>query len=148
MRILILALVSLAAQHGFASTTDTWVGPGSTFDLKGAQVSTYELIVENIKTGNQTQSTITINLPTGKTEKLTCSSTDLGKEGWKSACAQTKGGGNCFGEGLCISYEEDAAGTAFATTIVMDGPSDMRLLRTELHHGMAVRFFREKLHKK
>ncbi|MBI3535480.1 MAG: hypothetical protein HY072_08375 [Deltaproteobacteria bacterium] len=74
--------------------------------------------------------------------------TETSQDGWKSECDHGNGGGYCFGEGLCISYETDTAGQAFTTTIIMDGQSDMRLMRTELHNDKAVRFFREKLHKK
>ena len=69
-------------------------------------------------------------------------------QGWTSECDNGNGGGRCFGEGLCVSYVEDKTGKSFATTIIKDDDNNMRMLRTELDHGKAVRFYREKLHKK
>lgn len=141
--VLIATLVSSAAFAG----TDVWEGSGSLFDLQGQPAGDYQLVVENTTSGNEIQNLVTVTLADGSFKKLQCIMTKSG-DGWTSICDQGQGGGHCFGEGLCISYVADATGKAFATTIVMDGPSDMRLLRTELQNGQAVRFFREKLHKK
>ena len=148
MKKLIIALALVASPATFAASTDIWEGPGSLFDVQGNPLSTYSLVVENIKNGNQIQSNVTVTLPDGTIHKQQCLMTETSQDGWKSDCDHGKGGGHCFGEGLCISYEEDSTGKAYATTIVMDGPTDMRLLRTELQNGQAVRFFREKLHKR
>ncbi len=56
-----------------------------------------------------------------------------------------KGGGRCFGEGLCESYEDTGNGKGFATTIILDAPGHMRLLTVELDHGEAVGFIRQSL---
>ena len=148
MKTLILAMTLIVSQHSFAASTDIWEGPGSLFDVKGNPTSTYNLVVENTKNGNQIQSNVTVTLPNGTTQQQQCLMTETSQDGWTSKCDHGNGGGHCFGEGLCISYEEDSSGKAYATTIVMDGPSDMRLLRTELLNGQAVQFFREKLHKR
>lgn len=148
MKALVLGLILAATQNSFAASTDTWEGPGSLFDTKGSEISTYNLVVENTKNGNQIQSNVTVTLPDGSVQKQQCKMTETAQDQWTSECDHGKGGGHCFGEGLCISYEEDSAGKAYATTIVMDGPADMRLLRTELQNGQAVHFFREKLHKR
>jgi hypothetical protein len=148
MKSLIMALALIGAQSSFAATTDVWEGPGALFDLQGNSISTYTLLVENTKNGSQIQSNVTITLPDGTTQKEQCLMTETGANHWTSKCDYGSGGGSCFGEGMCISYEADANGKAFATTIAMDGPNDMRLLRTELKNGQAVQFFREKLHKR
>ena len=129
------------------AATDIWEGPGQLFDLNGQPAGAYNLVVEVTKNGVQTETHVKVALSDGTQIQRTCTSTSLGV-GWSSKCDYGTGGGYCFGEGLCLSYEEDASGRAFATTIVMDGPNDMRLVRTELQNGQAVRFFREKLHKK
>jgi len=148
MKTLILAMTLIASQHSFAGSTDVWEGPGSLFDVKGNATSTYNLVVENTKSGSQIQSNVTVTLPDGTTHKQQCLMTETSQDGWTSKCDHGNGGGPCFGGGFCISYVSNSTGKAYATTIVMDGPSDMRLLRTELQNGQAVQFFREKLHKR
>jgi hypothetical protein len=137
-----------AAQWSMAASVDVWEGPGAQFDVSGNATSTYDLVVENERIGDQIQSHVTIALPGGTTLKQQCLMTKTSADAWSSTCDHGVGGGRCFGEGLCISYESAPAGKAFATTIVFDGASEMCLLRTELQNGQAVRFYREKLHKK
>ncbi len=148
MKKLILTIALTATHQSMAATTDVWEGPGSLFDTQGRATGIYSLVVENTKKGNQIQRNVTVTLPDGSTHREQCLMTESRSGGWTSDCDNGKGGGQCFGEGLCISYTEDGTGKAYATTIVMDGPSEMRLLRTELQYGQAVRFFREKLHKR
>jgi hypothetical protein len=59
-----------------------------------------------------------------------------------------KGGGRCFGGGLCQTYVETGADTANATTIAVDGPDKLRVLVTALDHGRAIRFIRQSLTRK
>lgn len=148
MKSLICALALFASQNTFAITTNIWEGPGSLFDAHGNLSGSYNLVVENTQTGNKIKSNVTVTLADGRVHKQQCLMTETGKDSWESNCDHGKGSGHCFGEGLCVSYEENSTGKAYATTIVMDGPSDMRLLRTELLNGKAVQFFREKLHKR
>ena len=147
MKILVFALTIIASQTTFAASTEVWEGPGSLFDVRGNFSGTYNLVVENTKSGHQMRSNVTVTLPNGTSHKHQCIMTEAGA-GWNSECDHGKGGGRCYGEGLCLSYEKDSTGKAYATTIVMDGPSDMRLLRTALQNGQAVQIFREKLHKR
>lgn len=148
MKKLMIALVLVASPAAFAAKSDVWEGPGTMFDDQGKVVSNYHLVVENTKNGSGTVSNVTVTLPDGSERKSQCRMTETGEKGWASDCDHGKGGGACFGEGLCESYEEDATGHAFATTIVMDGSKGMRLLRTELKNGRAVHFFREKLQRR
>lgn len=148
MKKLIFAIALIATQQIFAAEIEIWEGPGSLFDLQGNPSGVYNLVVENTKRDQQIQSHVTVTLSDGTVFKQQCLMTETTEGRWKSECDNGKGGGQCFGEGLCISYVEDSTGKAYATTIAMDGPSDMRLLRTELQKGKAVRFFREKLHKR
>ncbi len=146
MKKLVLALTLVIAQQA-AATTTIWKGEGNLFSLNGVEMGRYELSVTNTKNAEVTESSIQIKTADGSVIELQCTDTAGKDESWSSQCGQSKGGGRCFGEGLCISYLEAENAKAFATTIIMDGPSDMRLLRTELQSGKAVRFFREKLHK-
>ncbi|MET0592971.1 MAG: hypothetical protein ABW133_09745, partial [Polyangiaceae bacterium] len=58
------------------------------------------------------------------------------------------GGGHCFANAMCQTYEERADGHAFATTIARDGADKLRILITELDKGKAVRVFQQTLSKK
>jgi hypothetical protein len=148
MKTLIFALVLIGSQTAGAAATDIWEGSGTLFELQGKPTGTYDLLVENTRNGDQTQSQVTVTLADGTIYKQQCLITQKVPGKWISECDHGKGGGACLGEGLCLSYEEDSSGKAYATTIVIDGPADMRLVRTELQSGQAVRFFREKLHKR
>jgi hypothetical protein len=140
-------ILTLVVAHQATATTSIWKGEGSMFNQTGTNVGQYELTVTNNKNAEVTESKIQIKTANGNLIEMLCTNTENKDGGWASICGQSKGGGRCFGEGLCISYSEDGNGKAYATTIVMDGASDMRLLRTELENGKAIRFFREKLHK-
>jgi len=144
MKKIILVITMLASQ---CSLAEVWEGSGALFNLQGKLESTYELTVENTKNEEGVHSKVTITLPDGTVKTNQCLNTHE-EEGWKSTCEQGTGGGLCFGEGLCISYLEDVAGNAYSTSIIFDGESDMRLLRTGLKDGKAVNFYREKLHKR
>jgi hypothetical protein len=147
MKKLLITLALIASQSGFAATS-VWEGPGLLFDANGNPAGHYNVLVERTKSGNQVKSSITVKLPDGTTQQHQCLATESAENRWKSTCDHGKGGGSCFGDGLCISYEEDGNGKSYATTIIFDGPSQMRLLRTELRNGQAFRFFREKLYKR
>ncbi len=149
MKYVLLFWIGLSAQAVFASTKESWSGTGALFDLHGKNLGNYTLAMENIKNNSDIQSQVIVSLADGKTLTYNCQIKKETPDSWSSQCDHGKGGGRCLGEGLCISYEKTTeAGIAFATTIIKDGPSDLRLLRTELQNGQAVKFFREKLHKK
>lgn len=142
-----LILVMILTSYAASASIETWEGQGDFFNLNGDLVSSYSLKVENNKTSpDQTESQITITLSDGTVRTDKCS-ISYGKKGWTSQCSNTQGGGQCYGQGLCQSYMENG-NTAYATTIVMDGPKQMRLLRTQLVNGEAASFSREKLFKK
>ncbi len=143
---LILTILVLSAQTSWA--TDVWEGAGAYFDINGNQEGEYTLHLENVQQGDKVLSTATVTLSDGSSRKQQCLLSEMSPKGWSALCDNGNGGASCMGEGLCVSYVKNAAGIAYATTIVNDGPSNMRLLRTELRNEKAVRFFREKLVKK
>lgn len=146
MKTILFTLALTSAQFSLAAT-DIWKGQGTVFGFKNDVQSNYDLIVKNTKNGEKTASEILILLPDGNNINLSCTNNTSSDNSWTSDCTQGQGGGRCFGEGLCISYLENKNGKAYATTIVMDGPKKMRLLRTELQNGRAVKFYRENLQK-
>jgi hypothetical protein len=151
MKTIICTLILLATPFTFAANTkitDTWEGTGTVTQAHGNDSSKYSLLVEKEKGEGSSVTHVTVTLADGTTQQHVCKMIEGSQGSWKSECDHGSGGGRCLTEGLCISYEDAGAGKAFATNIVMDGPKDMRLLRTELQDGKAVRFFSEKLHKR
>jgi hypothetical protein len=144
----ILVGLALAGSCGAAAAAphdEVWKGSGTLFDRKRNAIAEYRLEMYRTTVSPTVQlREVRVYLPGGRLKKMTCRTRNTDK-GWTSDCGESRGGGACFGDGLCIDYAVEEGGRAFATTIVMDGKDTMRLLRTELVHGKAVRFFRERL---
>jgi hypothetical protein len=137
-----LAITPVARASG---GRELWQGQGVLFDRSNRPIRNYRLEVYRTEvSATKSLTEVKIFLPDGTVKNESCETTKTAG-GWVSDCKLRKGSGACFGDGLCIDYSEDRSGHAFATTIVMDGQDAMRLLRTELVNGKAVRFFREKL---
>ncbi|MBT4762728.1 MAG: hypothetical protein HOO06_13605 [Bdellovibrionaceae bacterium] len=147
--ILIIIGIMMITNHSVAAASvEIWEGDGVLFNSERKVISNYKLTVQNIELSDKvTQSNVTVKLPDGSVRKYQCTNT-YGEKGWSTQCDDGEGGGYCFGQGLCQSYISHSNGNSFATTIVKDGPKNMRLLRTQLEEGRATGFFREKLHKK
>lgn len=141
--LLLLALIVLPAA---AVADETWSGEGTLFDRAGKPLGRYGLtLVRTPVKAGVVRHTVTVELPAGKIREMRCTLT-LDGESWTSSCADGRqGGGRCFGDGMCLDYLSGPGGQAFATTIAFDGDDRMRMLRTELVEGEAVRFFRETL---
>jgi hypothetical protein len=73
---------------------------------------------------------------------------DRGASGFRVVTNNGAGGGTCFTNGICTTYEEREGGHAFATTLVKDAPGKIRMLTTELENGRAVRFYQQSLTRK
>ena len=143
---IVIASLSVIPAARAASGPVLWQGKGATFNRNREQTSEYRIEVYRTEVdGTKGLSQAKVYLSNGTLIfNETCETTKT-KTGWISDCKVRKGGGYCFGDGLCMDYTEDQNQHGFATTIIMDGPNSMRLLRTELVKGQAVRFFREKL---
>src|SRR5262249_31199821 len=92
---------------------------------------------------HELNSKITITVK-GQTQTYHQTLKDSGENGFAIESDQGKGGGYCFGEGLCEAY----MGTTehgFAITIVIDDSNHRRILVTELKNGKATKFVRESL---
>ena len=145
-KVVIMQILFLWAQFSLAATTEIWQGSGELFNIQGNVIGKYSLAIENtIISDTKTRRNVTITAADGRVEKIKCMVVK-GAKGWSSDCSNGHGGGQCFGEGLCHSYVKKG-NKAYATTIVMDGPNEMRLLRTELVNGKATHIFREKMQK-
>jgi hypothetical protein len=122
-----------------------WKGRGALFTLDGKKIADYRLEMRRKKlSSSRFRTAAKVHLRDGTVKEMTCTM-DQADQRWRSACGERKGGGYCLGDGLCLDYVADDADHAFATTIIIDGDDQMRMFRTELDGGKAVRFFREKL---
>lgn len=148
MKALTLTLIALGFTATVQAATETWEGNGTLFDQKGQAQGSYRLLVENTQQGNEIQNHVTVTLADGSVREENCQMTKREAGHWNMQCGNDRGGGSCLSEGLCISYVGNENGRGYATTIILDGPSEMRLLRTELQNGQALRFFSEKLHRR
>ncbi len=139
---LVAATPALAESHGLG----LWRGTGTTFGRDGRALGDFTVELTREK-GADEQTVVTRGqaiLGDGRhlpiEQKMVLDGNHFTLE-----TNRGKGGGICLGEGLCISHEEGSDGKSFATTIVFDGPDQLRLLITELDHGQAVRFLRQTL---
>lgn len=146
--VLVAAFTSYTAIAGTAGTSPAakWVGKGIRFNHDKANAQPYGLEVVIDKSGADEISKVTVTPAAGSEILIECRRSD-GKQGWSLDCTNGKGGGYCFAHGMCQTYVADATGRAYATTISMDGPTSMRILRTELENGNAVAFYQETLQK-
>lgn len=150
--LIITPLFTLLAGSALAETpapkappaSQVWQGTGQLFSAEGKAAGAYRLELVRKRAEDGLLQTVRVFLPDGQIQTLQCEITEEG-EAWSSVCGHGRGGGRCFGDGLCLDYLTDDKGRAFATTIVFDDDDSMRLLRTELLRGEAIRFYREKL---
>ena len=145
--IIALGLIASFAEARPHQNIETWKGHGFFFDDHRSPVGQYQLVLVRTRRAETTiQQNVEITFSNGDIRREECRMTEsqAGKS-WEISCNGRSGHGQCFGDGLCLDYQEDEAGSAFATTIIQDGDRTMRLLRVELKDGRAIRFFREKL---
>jgi hypothetical protein len=148
---LVASLASAGQLHADPDRSlGVWQGSGTVFSKDGREAA--EFTIELTRTAVDQRSTETkgnVVLTTGAVIPIFQRTTQSeGGVGFRLESNRGKGGGYCLGAGLCTSYEDAGNGQAFATTLVLDGPSKMRLLVTELDHGQAVRFIRQTLTRK
>jgi hypothetical protein len=105
-------------------------------------------LVRKSVTASKVRADGTIRLSDGKSTTFWQEFEERGASGFSITSSNGAGGGRCFDNAMCQSYEQRADGHAFATTIVKDSPDKLRVLVTELEGGHAVRFFQQTLLKK
>lgn len=136
----------LAADLG-ADKAEIWGGEGATFMPNGTPLDTFQVKVVLTKKENgviDSEATIT-KAADGSTKIISQQITPTRPNSFTIESNLGKGGGSCYGEGLCESYVADAEGKAFATTIVHDSKNARRYLTTELEQGKATKIIRQKL---
>ncbi len=144
---IVMVVVCSQARAAITDGAGTWTGAGASFNAKNQQIATYVVELTNTAIDDhtiQTKGTITFTDGTSQDFEQTMSGDD---QGFSLASDAGKGGGYCFGEGLCESYVGTGS-HGFAVTEVIDGADQMRILSTELDNGTVVEFSREKLTRK
>lgn len=125
-----------------------WEGSGVASDASGKELGGFTVTLIRRSVGPQkTRTEGKVTLEGGRVIEFWQETEGSAARGYRLVSNNGRGGGRCFDNGLCQTYEERASGQAFATTIVRDGDR-MRLLVTELEKGQAVRFMHQTLTKK
>ena len=111
--------------------------------LDGTHQADYEVELTRTPLGEGSfDHQIRVSLPEGQTRQMS-QRVEATERGFRIISEDGNGGGHDLGDGFLTTYTEDGEGTAFASSIFMDG-DEMRILRYELNDGEAVRFFRER----
>jgi hypothetical protein len=126
-----------------------WEGSGTASELSGKDLGPFTVAVTRKSVGNaKVRADGKITLAGGREIVFWQEFEDHGPSGFSLVTNNGAGGGQCFANGMCQTFEQRADGHAFATTIVNDGADRVRIVVTELEQGKAVRFFQETLLKK
>jgi hypothetical protein len=146
----VCALLAPSAAHaGVADSLGTWEGTGTAAEAAGRDLGafTVSLVRRSVGTG-RVRADGKVTLASGQEIVFWQEYEDHGANGFRLTSNNGNGGGRCFTNAMCQTYETRADGHAFATTIATDGADKWRILVTELDHGKAVRFFQQTLSKK
>jgi hypothetical protein len=140
----ILGLTSLTAQASVANMVGTWNGTGTVYSLAGENQGTYAVqIVDTLQTDGSVDSNTSVAVPGSADKQVDFTFRDTAK-GFSMSSPQGSGGATCFEKGLCEGYVGDSVGNGVAFTLIIDGPNNYRLLKTELQSFKATRAFLEK----
>ncbi|NRA65439.1 MAG: hypothetical protein HRU19_13210 [Pseudobacteriovorax sp.] len=121
----------------------TWQGDGVRYGPDGKKQSQYKLLVDVQEDSHQNMKTNVRVITESDTLEYTCERQKK-DHAWTTSCKNSKGGMYCFANNICQEYTVTGE-TSYATTIIFDSSSSMRLSRTEMKHGIATSFFSEKL---
>jgi hypothetical protein len=147
-----LAIVGLASADASAGASDgleRWEGTGTVHAGSGAELAGYTVSLTRKPEGAGKVRTDGIaTLANGQVIAFWQEIEHGAGGGFRIVSSNGSGGGRCFTNAMCQSYEERQDGHAFATTIVKDDAERMRILVTELDQGRAVRFMEQTLTKK
>lgn len=146
----LLALVAPgSASAGITDGLGTWEGSGTGSEISGKDLGSFTVSItrRSVATG-KVRADGKVTLAGGKEIVFWQELEDHGSSGFHLVSNNGSGGGQCFANGICQTYEKRADGHAFATTIAKDENDKLRILVTELENGQAVRFFQQTLRKK
>ncbi|HMI84589.1 MAG TPA: hypothetical protein VK550_10870 [Polyangiaceae bacterium] len=145
----LIGLASVPARAGISDCLGTWEGSGSATEVSGKDLGAFTVSLTRRTIGTaKVRADGKVTLANGQEIVFWQEFEDHGQSGFKLVSNNGAGGGHCFANGICQSYEQRTDGHAFATTIAKDGADKLRVLITELDSGKAVRFFQQTLSKK
>ena len=145
----IIAALGMSVMCGTAAlasgNVQKWQGTGAVYTPAGVQLETYDVSVVNTEISAQViQSDATVTAADGS-QKVISQKLTLNGDSWSVESNLGKGGGACYGEGLCENYiSSDDGSQAYATTIISDGADSKRQITTVLQNGKAVKMLRQK----
>jgi len=142
----------LISGHAAADILDGlgyWEGSGTAYEVSGRDLGTFSVSLVRRSIGQRkVRSEGKVILASGQEVVFWQELEDHGPNGFSLMSSNGSGGGKCFANGICESFEWRADGHAFATSVVADGADKVRIVVTELEQGRAVRFFQQTLLKK
>jgi hypothetical protein len=146
----LLALVAPgSASAGGSDGLGTWEGSGTASEVSGKDLGAFTVSITRKSVGTgKVRADGKVTLANGKEITLWQDIEERGTGGFLLVSNNGSGGGQCFANGICQTYEKRADGHAFATTMAKDEGGKLRVLVTELENGQALRFFQQTLQKK
>jgi hypothetical protein len=143
-------LASVIALTSTIATAEVWSGTGKSYGINFDELSEYQVEV-NVEAVSATQQDIDIKITDTAGEIIStdrCTSVANEDGSWTKQCLNGSSVGSMLDYNLGMDYYTAKDGKAYATNIVIDSDSQMRLFRTELaSSGLATRFFVETLNK-
>jgi hypothetical protein len=125
-----------------------WRGSGTRFGADGRPTGDFSVELTRTAAGpGSVQTRGKITLATGQVVPFEQRQT-RSASGFVYEAGQSKGKGFCFDDQLCYSHEDKGNGKTSATTMIIDGPSRVRILVTEYENGEPVQFLRQALDRK
>ncbi len=137
------------ATAGITDGLGKWEGSGTAFEISGKDLGGFTVSLTRKSLGTaKVRTDGKVKLAGGQEIAFWQEFEDYGPSGFTLVSNNGAGGGRCFANGMCQTFEQRADGHAFATTIVKDGADRVRIVVTELVQGKAVGFFQQTLLKK
>jgi hypothetical protein len=142
-------LAPISARAGNTDSLGSWEGSGTASEVSGKDLGAFTVtLTRRSIPGAKVRADGKVTLASGQEIVFWQELEDHGANGFRLVSNNGSGGGQCFANGMCQTYEQRPDGHAFATTIAKDGADKLRILVTELDQGKAVRFFQQTLSKK
>jgi hypothetical protein len=142
---LIATSVALGADVAAAAQ---WQGEGKLYNLQRELISEYNVAVQIQEVSPiEEKVQVTVTERNNAWSKTTHCTVHKDGSAWTKVCDGGTSRGAMFDNGLGIDYLTTDGGPAYATNIIMDSKTTMRLFRTKLVHGEAQEFFVETLTK-
>lgn len=146
---LLMGLVGMAsfasvAQASVSGMVGTWEGSGTAYTLEGDAQGSYGVeLVDTLQSDGSVASAVTVSIPGQAALNFEYIFQDTPK-GFSILSDEGSGGTVCLDTNLCEGYVGDDSGNGTALTLIIDGPTSFRSLKTELKGWKATSFSYEK----